>query len=70
MLADVYKGGVRQSLKSPAELLPPPSIAHWEAERTAPNLVHPLGEPLPGRQHPVKAISREAGARCAPALSG
>jgi len=23
MLADVYKGGVRQSLKTPAELLPP-----------------------------------------------
>ena len=23
MLADVYKGGVRRSLKSPAELLPP-----------------------------------------------
>jgi hypothetical protein len=30
-----------------------------------------LGEPLPGRRHPVKAASRDAsGARCAPALRG
>jgi hypothetical protein len=27
-------------------------------------------EPLPGRRHPVKAASREAGARHAPALTG
>ena len=29
-----------------------------------------LGKPLPGRRHPVKAASREAGARNAPALTG
>ena len=29
-----------------------------------------LGEPLPGRRQPVKAASREAGARNAPALTG
>jgi hypothetical protein len=29
-----------------------------------------LGRPLPGRRHPVKAASREAGARNAPALTG
>jgi hypothetical protein len=29
-----------------------------------------LGKPLPGRRQPVKAVSREAGARNAPALTG
>jgi hypothetical protein len=29
-----------------------------------------LGRPLPGRRRPVKAASREAGARNAPALTG
>jgi hypothetical protein len=29
-----------------------------------------LGKPLPGRRQPVKAASREAGARHAPALTG
>src|SRR3954452_1009823 len=30
---------------------------------------YPLGKQLPGRRHPVKAASREAGARTAPALT-
>lgn len=38
-----------------------------EARSTSPYL---LGKPLPGRRHPVKAGSREAGARNAPALTG
>jgi len=39
---------------------------------SVPLLVKPylLDKPLPGRRQPVKAASREAGARNAPALTG
>jgi hypothetical protein len=43
------------------------AVIRREARSTSPYL---HGKPLPGRRHPVKAASREAGARNAPALTG
>ena len=47
-----------------------PTIPPWEVKRFVPTKSYLHGKPLPGRRHPVKAASREAGARNAPALTG
>jgi hypothetical protein len=47
-----------------------PTITPWEGKRSASQSAYLLEQPLPGRRQPVKAASREAGARHAPALRG
>ncbi len=60
---------VSSGVRKKADAHPPNPVSGWGS---VPLLVKPylLGKPLPGRRQPVKAASREAVARNAPALTG